>query len=76
MLNDIVTDSQAGRIVMPYVNISLTRGKSREYLQGVSDAVHQALVEGLGVNPDDRFQAITRHEPGDLVYPRVRTCSS
>jgi len=33
---------------MPYVNISLTRGKSREYLQGVSDAVHQALVEGLG----------------------------
>ena len=56
---------------MPYVNISLTRGKSREYLQGVSDAVHQALVEGLGMKPDDRFQAITQHEPGDLVYPRV-----
>ena len=29
--------------VMPYVNISLTRGKSREYLQGVSDSVHQAI---------------------------------
>jgi hypothetical protein len=37
----------------------------------VSDAVHQALVEGLGMKPDDRFQAITQHEPGDLVYPRV-----
>jgi len=56
---------------MPYVNISVTRGKSREYLQGVSDAVHQALVEGLGMKPDDRFQAITQHEPGDLVYPRT-----
>jgi ketosteroid isomerase-like protein len=56
---------------MPYVNISLTRGKSREYLQGVSDSVHQALVEGLGMNPDDRFQAITQHDPGDLVYPRL-----
>ena len=55
---------------MPYVNISLTRGKSREYLQGVSNAVHQALVEGLGMDPDDRFQAITQHDPGDLVYPR------
>jgi phenylpyruvate tautomerase PptA (4-oxalocrotonate tautomerase family) len=56
---------------MPYVNISLTRGKSRDYLRGVSDAVHQALVEGLGMNPDDRFQAITQHEPGDLVYTRL-----
>src|ERR1700722_100642 len=56
---------------MPYVNISLTRGKSRDYLRGVSDAVHQALVEGLGMNPDDRFQAITQHEPGDLVHTRL-----
>ncbi|HEY5397365.1 MAG TPA: tautomerase family protein [Trebonia sp.] len=23
------------------------------------------------MNPDDRFQAITQHEPGDLVYPRT-----
>lgn len=31
---------------MPFVTTSLARGKSREYLDGVSSAVHEALVQG------------------------------
>ena len=53
---------------MPFVTIALHRGKPRAYIQGVSDAVHQALVEGLGMFPGDRFQVINQYEPGDLVY--------
>lgn len=53
---------------MPFVTIALNRGKPRAYIQGVSDAVHQALVEGLGMFPEDRFQVINQYEPGDLVY--------
>jgi phenylpyruvate tautomerase PptA (4-oxalocrotonate tautomerase family) len=55
---------------MPFVRISLARGKSREYLDGVSSAVHEALVRELGMNPDDRFQLINQHEPGEMIFSR------
>jgi phenylpyruvate tautomerase PptA (4-oxalocrotonate tautomerase family) len=55
---------------MPFVTISLARGKSREYLDGVSSAVHEALVQELGMNPDDRFQLINQYEPGEMIFNR------
>jgi phenylpyruvate tautomerase PptA (4-oxalocrotonate tautomerase family) len=55
---------------MPFVHISLARGKSKEYLDGVSSAVHEALVQELGMNPDDRFQLIDQHEPGEMIFNR------
>jgi len=60
----------AGRIAMPFVSISLARGKSRAYLDGLSSAVHEALVQELGMNPDDRFQLIDQHEPGEMIFNR------
>jgi ketosteroid isomerase-like protein len=54
----------------PYVTVDLLRGKSPEYLKAVSDAVHEALVDGLGMLPEDRFQIINQHEPGELVFAR------
>lgn len=53
---------------MPLVRISLVKGKPEAYRRKVGDAVHRALVEALGVPPLDRFQLLTEHEPGDLVY--------
>ena len=55
---------------MPFVNISLARGKSGEYLQAVSRAVHDALVAELRMQPEDNFQIIHQHEPGELVFNR------
>jgi Tautomerase enzyme len=55
---------------MPFVNISLARGKPREYLDGVSAAVHQALVQELAMNPDDRFQLIDQYEPSEMIFNR------
>jgi len=55
---------------MPFVNISLARGKSGEYLDGVSSAVHEALVQELGMNPSDRFQLIDQYEPGEMIFSR------
>ena len=46
----------------PFVNISLTRGKSGEYLEAVSRAVHDALVAELHMKPEDDFQLIRQHE--------------
>jgi phenylpyruvate tautomerase PptA (4-oxalocrotonate tautomerase family) len=53
---------------MPLVRISLVKGKPETYRRKVGDAIHRALVEAVGVPPLDRFQIITEHEPGDLVY--------
>jgi phenylpyruvate tautomerase PptA (4-oxalocrotonate tautomerase family) len=53
---------------MPLVRISLVRGKPEVYRRKVGDAIHRALVETIGVPPLDRFQLVTEHEPGDLVY--------
>lgn len=52
---------------MPLVRISL--GKSApEFTRGVADAVHQAMVDTIGIPVGDRFQIITQHEPGELIY--------
>jgi 4-oxalocrotonate tautomerase len=53
---------------MPLVRISLVKGKPEAYRRKVGDAIHRALIEALGVPPLDRFQLLTEHEPGDLVY--------
>ena len=53
---------------MPLVRISLVKGKPAAYRLKVGDAVHLALVDTMGVPRLDRFQLLTEHEPGDLVY--------
>jgi 4-oxalocrotonate tautomerase len=53
---------------MPLVRVSVIRGKPAAHRRSVGDAVHRALVETVAVPAKDRFQVLTEHEPGDLVY--------
>jgi 4-oxalocrotonate tautomerase len=53
---------------MPLVRISLVKGKPAAYRRKIGDAIHRALVDTLDVPEADRFQLLTEHEPGDLVY--------
>jgi ketosteroid isomerase-like protein len=53
---------------MPFVDISLARGKSPEYLQAVSRTVHDALVSELSMQPDDDFQLIHQLDSGEMVF--------
>ena len=55
---------------MPLTRISLARGKSPDDLRALSDSLQRALVETFDVPPDDRFQIIHQHEPGELVFDR------
>lgn len=59
---------------MPLARISLLRGKSPQYLRQLSDSVHQALVDAFEVPPDDRFQVIHQHEPGELIFDTHYLC--
>lgn len=53
---------------MPLVRIELHEGRSDDELAAIGDAVHQAMVETIGIPADDRFQVITEHPKGRLVY--------
>lgn len=53
---------------MPLVRISVREGLSPAQRAAISDAVHRAMVETINVPPDDRFQVLTEHAPGSLVY--------
>ncbi len=55
---------------MPLVRISLIQGTTPEYRKAIGDGVHRAMIEALQIPPDDKFQVITEHAPGGLVYDR------
>ncbi|MEV4741505.1 tautomerase family protein [Streptomyces sp. NPDC049555] len=46
---------------MPFVRIDALTTDS-ERLDGLGRAVHDALVETIGIPPDDRFQVLTGHD--------------
>lgn len=54
---------------MPLVRINLLAGQNPGFQKGLSDAVHDALVATIGVPLADKFQVITEHAPGQLVFP-------
>jgi 4-oxalocrotonate tautomerase len=53
---------------MPLVRISLREGKTAEYKKALADGVHRAMIEALDVPALDRFQVVTEHPAGDLIY--------
>lgn len=55
---------------MPFVRISLRKGRPAAYVRAVSDSVHRALVAAFDTPAADRFQAIHQHDDGELVFDR------
>ncbi len=53
---------------MPLVRIDVIEGRTRRELDAIADGVHQALVASIGIPAEDRFQVISEHPPGSLVF--------
>lgn len=53
---------------MPLVNISIPKGKSREYVKAIADGVNSAVIETMGFPDDDRYQIIHEVEDYCLEY--------
>jgi 4-oxalocrotonate tautomerase len=53
---------------MPLVRVSLREGQSPSYLSAIGESIHQAMLETIQVPKDDRFQIITEHPAGGVVY--------
>ncbi len=54
---------------MPLVRIDMNKNASAELRKAVSDAVYNAMISVAKVPQDDKFQIITQHEAGELVFP-------
>jgi 4-oxalocrotonate tautomerase len=54
---------------MPLARIDIGNSATPELAQLVSDVVYAAMIEIANVPPHDKFQIITRHAAGQLIYP-------
>jgi phenylpyruvate tautomerase PptA (4-oxalocrotonate tautomerase family) len=52
---------------MPFVRVFVPQNLTDAQIEGISEAIHQSLVDEFKVPVADRFQAITRHSPEQLV---------
>ena len=55
---------------MPLVRVDAPDSRSAEDLAAIGDGVHRALVEAIGIPKQDRFQVLSRHAAGGLVFDR------
>ena len=55
---------------MPLVRIDVLESRSGRELDAIGDGVHRALIEAIGIPPQDRFQVLNRHAEGALVFDR------
>lgn len=54
---------------MPFVRISLKKGKDKAYKTAISESIHNSLVEIFGIPDLDKFQVITEVEQENIIYP-------
>ena len=53
---------------MPLVRIDMITGRDEPLRRAIADAVQEALVEAIGIPPDDRFQVITEHAASNMIF--------
>ena len=53
---------------MPLVQVDLERGLAQRLGSQISSGIHEALVEALGMAPDDKFQVFRTHPADELVF--------
>jgi 4-oxalocrotonate tautomerase len=53
---------------MPLVRVDLVQGKSADYRKAIGEVIYDAMIKTINVPKDDRFQVITEHPAGGLVF--------
>jgi 4-oxalocrotonate tautomerase len=55
---------------MPLVRVDVLEQRTDEDLAAIGDGIHRALVEAIGIPPQDRFQVLSHHAESGLVFDR------
>ena len=54
---------------MPFVQTTLRRGKSPQYLSSIVESIHRGLVTEFNVPELDKFQVVQQVDANELVFP-------
>ena len=54
---------------MPLARIDIRRDAPADLVRVVSEAIYKAMVEVANVPVHDKFQVITRHGEGEIIFP-------
>lgn len=54
---------------MPFVRVSLKKGKETGFKKAISNSIHQALVDTFRIPEDDLFQIIAEFDEENVIYP-------
>ncbi len=53
---------------MPFIQVDLQRQVFKDKGKEISDAIHNALVAGLGMDTTDLFQVFRQHEEDEIIF--------
>ncbi|WP_027084702.1 tautomerase family protein [Cohnella panacarvi] len=53
---------------MPLIQVDLNRSVFEDKGKGISNAIHQSLIAGLGMDPTDLFQVFRPHGEGEIIF--------
>lgn len=56
---------------MPYVTVALKKGTTNDFRRAVSNSIHRAMVEVLGIPEDDHFHVFNELDDGNMIYEPV-----
>ena len=56
---------------MPLVRIDLNKSAPAERGRIIGEVVYEAMISVANVPVDDKFQVITRHDAGEIIYPEA-----
>lgn len=56
---------------MPYVTVALKKGTTVEYRRGISNSIHRAMVDVLGIPEDDHFHVFNELDDANMIYDPV-----
>lgn len=53
---------------MPMIQVDLKRSLFEDKGKDISNAIHNALIAGLGMDETDLFQVFRPHEEGEMIF--------
>lgn len=53
---------------MPFTRVTIPAGTPAELKAAIARAIHQAMVEEIGIPEDDFFQLLGEYQPGDFFF--------
>ncbi len=54
---------------MPFVQVSLLRGKSPQAFDAIVESIHEALVDEFNIPESDKFHVVHEVDSKHLIYP-------